>query len=93
MIPFTNLTSGESLVALVLGIAAFTVVLAWQLRRVVHTDLPVLRAIQALGGTIPLFLVTFAAIYLSLSQASTTHFSKPCRTPGQDEGWTVLRRT
>ena len=82
VIPFTDLTSGESLVALVLGIAAFTVVLAWQLRRVMHADLPVLRAIQALGGTIPLFLVTFAAIYLSLSQASTTHFSEPLNHTG-----------
>ena len=82
VIPFTDLTSGESLVRLVLGIAAFAVVLAWQLRRVMHADLPVLRAIQALGGTIPLFLVTFAALYLSLSQASTTHFSEPLNHTG-----------
>ena len=82
VIPFTDLTSGESLVRLVLGIAAFAVVLAWQLRRVMHADLPVLRAIQALGGTIPLFLLTFAALYLSLSQASTTHFSEPLNHTG-----------
>ena len=62
---------------LVLGMAAFVAVLAWQLRRVMQADLPGLRAIQALGGAIPLFLVTFAALYLSLSQASTTHFSEP----------------
>ena len=82
VIPFTDLTSGESLIRLVLGIAAFAVVLAWQLRRVMDADLPVLRAIQALGGTIPLFLVTFAALYLSLSQASTTHFSEPLNHTG-----------
>jgi voltage-gated potassium channel len=40
-------------VRFVLGIAAFAVVLAWQLRGVMHADLPVLRAIQALGGTSP----------------------------------------
>ena len=32
---------------------------------------------DSLGGAIPLFLVVFAVFYLSLSQASTTHFSEP----------------
>jgi voltage-gated potassium channel len=74
VIPFTDRTSGESLVRLVLGIAAFAVILAWQLRRVMHADLPVLRAIQALGGTIPLFLVTFAALYVAITVFSTVGF-------------------
>ena len=60
-----------------LSVVAFAVVLAWQLRRVMHADLPVLRAVHALGVTIPVFLVVFAAVYLSLSQGSTTHFSEP----------------
>ena len=51
--------------------------LAWQLHQVRRDDLPGLRAIQALGVTIPFFLLVFAALYLSLSQASTAHFSEP----------------
>ncbi len=77
LLPFTDLTSGESVVRLVIGIAAFVAVLAWQLNRVRNADLPGLRAIQALGATIPLFLVAFAAGYISLSQADPTHFSEP----------------
>ena len=42
----------------------------------------VLRAVQALGGVIPLFLLTFAGLYLSLSEASTTHFSEPLNHTG-----------
>ena len=51
--------------------------LAWQLRRVMRADLPMLRAVQALGGAIPLFLIVFASGYLSLAQASATNFSEP----------------
>jgi hypothetical protein len=77
LVPFDDLTSRESLIRLVLGIAAFIVVLVVELRGVKRADLPGLRAIQALGVTIPLFLVVFAVVYLSMSQSATTHFSEP----------------
>ena len=48
-----------------------------ELHGVKRDEVPGLRAIQALGVTIPLFLVVFAIVYLSLSQASTTRFSEP----------------
>jgi voltage-gated potassium channel len=82
VIPFTDLTSGESLLRLVVGIGGFAVVLAWQLHRVTHADIPGLRAVQALGVAIPVFLGVFAVVYLSLSQASTTHFSEPLNHTG-----------
>jgi voltage-gated potassium channel len=77
LIPFDDLTSGESLIRLVIGIAAFIVVLVFELHGVKRADIPGLRAIQALGVTIPLFLVVFAVVYLSMSQSSPTHFSEP----------------
>ena len=45
-------------------------------------ELPGLRAVQALGGTIPVFLVVFAVVYLSLAQASSTQFSEPLNHTG-----------
>ena len=77
LVPFDDRTSGESIIRLVIGIAAFVVVLALQLHGVKRDEVPGLRAIQALGVTIPLFLVVFAIVYLSLSQSSTAHFSEP----------------
>jgi hypothetical protein len=44
---------------------------------VTRAEFPGLRAIRALGVAIPLFLVVFAVLYLSLSQASANHFSEP----------------
>jgi len=62
-----------------LGAAAalFAVILARQARRILAADLPELKAIEALGFVIPLFLVLFAAIYLSLSNSSAGMFSEP----------------
>ena len=77
LIPFTDRSSAESVVRFALGTVVFVVVFAWQLRRVARAEFPGLRAIRALGVAIPLFLVVFAVLYLSLSQASTTHFSEP----------------
>ena len=82
VVPFTDRTTAGSLARLVIAIAAFAGVLAWQLRRVLNADRPGLRAVQALGGAIPLFLLTFAGLYLSLSQGSATEFSEPLNHTG-----------
>jgi voltage-gated potassium channel len=82
LIPFTDRTGAESLVRLVLGIAFFAGVLAWQLHQVTGAELPGLRAIHALGVAIPLFLLVFAVVYLSLSQSSPTRFSEPLNHTG-----------
>jgi len=62
-----------------LGAAAalFAVILAGQARRILAAELPELRAIEALGFVVPLFLVLFAAIYLSLSNSTAGMFSEP----------------
>ena len=77
LIPFTDRTSAQAVARFALGIVVFVLVFAWSLRRVTRAEFPGLRAVRALGVAIPLFLVVFAILYLSLSQASTTHFSEP----------------
>ncbi len=58
------------------GTALFAALLAWQARRIVGAELPELRAVEALGVVIPLFLVLFATFYLALSNASAHTFSQ-----------------
>ena len=82
LIPFTDRTGAQSVVRLVLGILLFVGVLAWQLGQVTRAELPGLRAVHALGVAIPLFLLVFAVVYLSLSQSDTTHFSEPLNHTG-----------
>jgi voltage-gated potassium channel len=59
-----------------IAVALFATVLAGQARRIVAAELPELRAVEALGVVIPLFLVMFAASYLSLSNSSALMFSE-----------------
>ena len=56
--------------------ALFAAILTSQARRIVTAELPELRAIEALGFVIPLFLVLFSAFYLSLSRSSAGMFSE-----------------
>jgi hypothetical protein len=60
-----------------ISIALFVLALAAQIRHITTADLPVVRAAQALGVVIPLFLVVFSAAYLSLAHGSSTHFNAP----------------
>ena len=69
-------SGGGSFLRLGAGIALFAAILAGQARRVVRAELPELRAVEALGVVIPLFLVAFAAGYLSLSNASAGTFTE-----------------
>jgi len=77
LVPFTDLTTRQAVLRLALGIVGFALILVWQLRRVASATFPVLRAVHALALTIPIFLVVFASVYLSLSLTTVTHFSEP----------------
>jgi voltage-gated potassium channel len=46
----------DAFLRLGLGTALFAAILAWQARRIVGAELPELRAVEALGVVIPLFL-------------------------------------
>jgi voltage-gated potassium channel len=82
LLPFTDYSSRESIVRFVLAAILFVLVFVWQLRQVSGHDLPVLRAVRALGTIAVLFLALFAAAYLSLSQTSAGNFSEPLNHTG-----------
>lgn len=66
-------------IALRLGVAlgVFVVVLANEIRLIPGHERPMLRASVAMATVIPLFLVLFAWIYLTMSRADPTAFGGP----------------
>ncbi len=50
-----------------LDIALIASVFTWQIRRISRAELPELRAVEALGIVVALFLVLFSGIYLAMS--------------------------
>ena len=65
------------LLALVGGLAAVVVVLAWHIRMILFGPYPAVRAVAALVVTVPLFLVVFASIYYLMGVSDPAQWSEP----------------
>jgi voltage-gated potassium channel len=76
-LPLTRAFTGGTLVALLLGLVAVGMLVAWQVRAIVRARTPALRAVESLALSLPLFLVLFAATYVVLADSYPQAFSEP----------------
>ena len=76
-LPLTGAIDRSAATLLVLGLLAFAVIVTWQVRSVLRSPYPGLRAIESLAAAIPLFLVLFAGIYLHIADLDGSAFSEP----------------
>jgi voltage-gated potassium channel len=75
-LPITGPLDGSAALRLVVGLLALAGVLTWQIRAVLRSRYPGLRAIESLAAAIPLFLLVFAAAYLRMADADAGAFSE-----------------
>ena len=73
--PVRAKTQAQELLWLVAALAAFAAIIALQVRMILNSRHPRLRAVEALTVAIPLFLIVFARIYLTVSTATPGAFS------------------
>jgi voltage-gated potassium channel len=67
-----------SAIALLLGgLLLFAVVISWQIRAILGSRYPALRAVEALAFAIPLFLLLFAMAYFKMGDVQAQAFSEP----------------
>ena len=76
-LPFTGVVDASTFLILAAGLVLFGAVIAWQVRSILRSDYPGLRAIEALAAAIPLFLLLFAVTYVKLADATAGAFSEP----------------
>jgi voltage-gated potassium channel len=76
-LPITGSLDGSAALLLALGLLVFAGVVTWQVRAVLGSPYPGLRAIEALAAAIPLFLVVFAMAYDLMADADGGAFSEP----------------
>lgn len=70
--------AGTGLIVLVVGVLALALVLAWQIRAIVGSPFPRLRAFETLTLIgVPLLLIVFATGYYLISQGDPSTFSQP----------------
>ena len=76
-LPLTGSLDGSAATLLVLGLLGFAGVVTWQVRAVLRSRYPGLRAVEALAAAVPLFLLVFAVAYLLMADADAGAFSEP----------------
>ena len=75
-LPFDHLSGERSVVRLSVVVALVAAVFVWQIRRISTAEVPELKAVEALGIVICVFLVGFSIVYLSMSHAHVRTFSQ-----------------
>ncbi len=77
LLPLDKRFEGSTAVGLVLGLAVVAALFTWQIRSILRSTRPRLRAVEALATTVPLFLLLFAATYYLMEQAEPGSFAEP----------------
>lgn len=75
LVPVRSDGTAVAWVVLIGGIALLAVVTVHQLRRIIISDYPWLRGVEAVAILVPLFLVVFAYVYLWMSKAHPGSFT------------------
>ena len=68
--------------AVVVGLAAFIGVFAWEVREITSAELPATRAVEALAVVATLFVVMVSTLYLLIDGQSEGSFSEPLTRMG-----------
>jgi hypothetical protein len=76
-LPLTGTLDRSTATLLALGLLVFAGIVTWQVRSVLRSRYPGLRAIESLAAAVPLFLLLFAVVYLRMAEADAGAFSEP----------------
>jgi voltage-gated potassium channel len=74
-LPLTHAPDLNGAVLLAVGLVAFPVMLGWQIRSIMHSHAPRLRALEVLSTAAPLFLLIFASSYYLMERHYSDAFN------------------
>lgn len=77
VVPIRNDVHSPILLRLTVGLVFFVIALTYEVRAVIRSSRPILRAADALALVIPIFMVVFAWTYLTLARSDPSAFSQP----------------
>lgn len=73
-LPLTHSSTWAAVTILVIGLAVFIGLVAFQVIAIIRSPFPGLRAVEALATSVPLFLLLFASSYVAMSAMSASNF-------------------
>jgi hypothetical protein len=77
MLPFDHGSAARAVTILTVGLVILIALVVFQVRSIIRSRYPGLRAVEALATSVPLFLLMFAATYVAISAARPDSFSEP----------------
>ena len=75
LLPLDRPWGSDTAVRLLIGLLVFAGLAVWQVRAIAGSRYPGLRAAEALGLIIPLYLLLFASTYFVMERASAANFT------------------
>jgi hypothetical protein len=76
-VPIASKPRGSIAVRLVIGLILLIAMLAYEVRAIIRSGRPILRAADAMALVIPAFVVVFAWTYLTIGGSDPTAFTQP----------------
>src|SRR6266480_3626434 len=77
LLPLDRPLDTGTAIRLLIGLLVFVLVTVWQVRAIAGSRFPGLRAAEALGVIVPLYLLLFASTYYLMERASAANFTQP----------------
>ena len=77
LLPLNHSARWAAITMLVIGLVLLIALITFQVRSIVASPFPGLRAVEALATSLPLFLLLFAGTYLVIATESAGSFSQP----------------
>lgn len=75
-LPLSRTFEARTVVVLVVALFCLTALVLLQVRSIIRSPYPALRAVESLALTIPLFMLIFAVVYELLSRSDPSSFSQ-----------------
>jgi voltage-gated potassium channel len=76
LLPLDHSSTPAAVTMLVIGLVVFIALIAFQVRSIVRSRFPALRAIESLATSVPLYLLLFASVYVVMAAISRGNFGQ-----------------
>jgi hypothetical protein len=77
LLPLNHSSTVVAAGMLIIGLVALIILIGFQIRGIVQSPFPGVRAVETLATSLPLFLLIFASTYLVMSAVSANSFNQP----------------
>ena len=77
VLPLDQPWNGDTAVRILIGLLVFAGIAVWQVRSIIGSRYPSIRAFEALGLILPFYLLVFASTYFVMQRASAANFTQP----------------